>query len=87
MAIKRAFHQVRHYTLMKNVQMCTVNAVILFIYLFIHLFHDAARKIFLGVFPKLRRTTVSFIMSVCLSVSSSICMSVRPNGTFQLPLD
>jgi len=73
MSIKHAFHQVRHYTLMKNFKMCAVNAGILFICLYIHLLRGPARKTFLGAFPKLRRATVSFIMSV----RPSVCLSVR----------
>ena len=34
---------------------------------------------FLGAFAKLRKATISFVMSVCLSV--------RPHGTTRLPLD
>jgi hypothetical protein len=34
---------------------------------------------FLGAFEKLRRTTISFVMSVCLSV--------RPHGTTRVSLD
>jgi hypothetical protein len=37
---------------------------------------------FVGAFEKLRKTTVSFVMSVCLSV----CLSVRPHGTAWLPV-
>jgi len=35
--------------------------------------------LFLGAFAKLQKATISFVMSVC--------PSVRPNGTTQLPLD
>jgi hypothetical protein len=42
---------------------------------------------FLGAFAKLRKTTISYIMSVCLSVSLSVCLSVCPHATSRLPLD
>lgn len=38
---------------------------------------------FLGAFAKLRRETISFVLSVCLSVVPSVC----PHGTTWLPLD
>jgi hypothetical protein len=37
------------------------------------------KKPFLGAFAKLRRATISFVMSVCLSVGLSVCLSVRPS--------
>ena len=40
------------------------------------LFHG---RLFLGVFAKLRKAAIKFAISVCLSV--------RPHGTTQLPLD
>jgi hypothetical protein len=47
--------------------------------------------IFLGAFAKLRKTTINFVLSVCLPA----CLSVRPparpsvrcRGTTRLPLD
>jgi hypothetical protein len=36
----------------------------------------------LGAFTKLRKVTISFVMSVCLSV-----LSLRPHGTSWLPLE
>jgi len=33
----------------------------------------------LGVFAKLRKTTISFVMSVCLSVCPSLCLSAWNN--------
>ena len=38
---------------------------------------------FLGAFAIFRKVTISFVMSVCLSV----CTSVRPHGTTRLPLN
>jgi hypothetical protein len=38
---------------------------------------------FLGVFAKLRKATISFVMSVCLHN----LLSVRPHGTTGLPLN
>ena len=43
----------------------------------------ACRNQFPGAFAKLRRATISFVMSFCLSLRSS----VRPHGTTRLPLD
>jgi hypothetical protein len=40
-----------------------------------------AEAIFLHAVTKLRKTTISFVMSVCLP------LSVFPHGTIQLPLD
>jgi len=34
---------------------------------------------FLGAFAKLRKATISFVMSVCLSAPSSVCVSGRMN--------
>jgi hypothetical protein len=34
---------------------------------------------FLGAFAKLRKATISFVMSVCLSVCLPSCLSVRPS--------
>ena len=42
-------------------------------------FLNTMGKLFLGAFARLRKTSVSFIMSVC--------SSVRPHGTTRLPLD
>jgi len=39
--------------------------------------------LFFGAFAKLRKATISFVMSVHLSV----CHSVRSRGKIQLPLD
>jgi hypothetical protein len=46
-------------------------------------FVDKNLKQFLGAFAKLWKPTISFVMSVCPSVSSSVC----PHGTTRLPLD
>ena len=40
-------------------------------------------RLILRRFPKLRRATISFVMSVC----PYVCVSVRPHGTTHLPLD
>jgi len=45
--------------------------------------HSKLHACILGVFAKLRKETISFVMSVCLSVRPS----VRPHGTTRLPLD
>jgi hypothetical protein len=37
---------------------------------------------FLGIFEKLRKATINFVMSVCMPV----CLSVSPPGTTRLPL-
>ena len=37
-----------------------------------------------GAFAKLRRETISFVMSVCLSVRQSVSQSVCPYGTTRL---
>jgi len=39
----------------------------------------------MGAFEKLRKATISFVTSVCLSVS--VCMSIRPHGTSRLKRD
>jgi len=42
---------------------------------------------FLGAFTKLRKATISFVMSLCPSVRLlSVSPSVRLHGTSQLPL-
>ena len=41
---------------------------------------------FLGAFAKLRKTAVSFVMSLSPSVRPSVCMSVRPHETNLVPL-
>ena len=46
-------------------------------------FHSALT--FFGAFAKLRKATISFIMS-CLSVPLFLRLSVRPRGTTRLPL-
>ena len=38
---------------------------------------------FLDAFAKLRKATISFVISVC----PIVCPSVRPHGTTRLPLD
>ena len=42
---------------------------------------------FFGAFAKLRIATISFVMSVCLSVLLSVRSSARPPGTRRLPLN
>jgi hypothetical protein len=46
---------------------------------------------FLGLFAKLQKTTISFVMSVSSfvrpSFGLSVCLSVRPHGITRLPLD
>ena len=39
----------------------------------------------IGAFAKLRRATISFVMSSCLSMP--VCQSVRPQGITRLPLN
>ena len=46
-------------------------------------YHTIKRILFWGAFSKLRKATISFIMTVCLSVRPS----VRPRGTTRLPPD
>jgi hypothetical protein len=42
-------------------------------------FEETLEEQFLGTFAKFQKATVSFVMSVCLSV--------HPHGTANLPLD
>jgi len=42
--------------------------------------------LFLGTFAKLRKTTINFTMSVCMSVRPSVSLSVCPHGTSRLPV-
>jgi hypothetical protein len=44
-------------------------------------------KQFLGAFEKLRKITISFVMSVHLPACLSVCPSFLPHGTTRLPLD
>jgi len=41
----------------------------------------------LGAFAKLRKATISLVMSICPSVRPSLCLFVYPLGTTQLPKD
>jgi hypothetical protein len=49
----------------------------------------AVRKFdpYFGAFAKLRKATVSFVMTVRPSVRPSVRLSDSPQGTTQLPLD
>jgi len=38
-------------------------------------------------FAKLREVTINFVLSVCLSVRPSVCVSVHTHGTTRIPLD
>jgi hypothetical protein len=53
----------------------------------LHLFHyNSGCSRFVGAFAKLRKVTISFIISVCLSVRPSVCLIVRMKKT-RLSLD
>ena len=42
-------------------------------------------KQFLGVYTTLQKVTISFVMSLCLPVHPSVCVSIHLHGTTQLP--
>jgi len=42
---------------------------------------------FLGAFEKLRKITISFVMSVHSSACLSVCPSFLPHGTTRLPME
>jgi len=77
--------KINEYLTLKSAKYLCRRFMPYFHYAFFPVFSDSwlAIFLFLGAFSKLRRATISFVISVRLSV----CLSVHPHETTRLPMD